>query len=104
MRSATTSLFYQIKNHPDIYVPEIKETDFFCYHFNDGFSYWYNDLFRDKTESIVGEISPNYTSFKTNVDTPKNIYSKYPNIKLIYIMRDPIERIISEYKFYIHKK
>jgi hypothetical protein len=48
---------------------------------------------------VVGEASPNYTCFRINDNTPKNIHDIAPNVKLIYVLRDPIERLISEFKF-----
>jgi len=46
---------------------------------------------------IHGESSVNYTNFPQFKNVPKRMYSLVPEAKLIYVLRDPIERVISHY-------
>ena len=67
--------------------PDFKDTveDFGCY----------ESLF-EKTgeEAITGEASPAYMCFP---HVPKEIKSKFPKVKLIAILRDPVDRAHSHY-------
>jgi len=54
---------------------------------------WYQDLLINRLlekNTIVGEVCPQYALL--NTETLNHIFSKLPNIKVIYIIRDPIER------------
>ena len=76
---------------------KIKELDFFVEKFNwsKGVE-WYKSNFTGKAQ-IYGESSHNYTCYPFFDGVPERIYSVVPEAKLIYILRDPIKRIFSEY-------
>lgn len=97
MKGGTTSLYYYISSHPDIEPSSIKETDFFktTDDFSKGLN-WYKALWKDKG-TYTFEASPNYTKRHIFPGVPERMYSILPHIKLIYILRDPIERIVSHY-------
>jgi sulfotransferase family protein len=57
---------------------------------------WYKANFTGK-EKILGEASPSYTFYPLKKGVVKRMHSIVPNAKLIYIIRDPIERIVSHY-------
>jgi hypothetical protein len=97
MKGGTTSLYHYIASHPDIVPSSIKETNYFntiadlC----KGLS-WYKSLFRNKGKYAF-EASTNYTKRHIFPGVPERMYSILPKVKLIYILRDPIERIVSHY-------
>lgn len=97
MKSGTSSLFRYLCTHPDLVSFSIKETDFFTKdaNFSKAISY-YEDLFIGKG-NYAFEASPNYTKYHKFPGVPKRIHSVLPNIKLIYVLRNPIESIISHY-------
>ncbi len=97
MKCATTSLHYYLNLHPEISMSAIKQLDFFISELNwhKGID-WYNSNFTDKSK-IYGETSPRYTNYPFYSGVPERMYSVVPDVKLIYIIRDPIERIISHY-------
>jgi hypothetical protein len=74
-----------------------KELDFFVAerNWNRGIK-WYKSNFRGRAK-IYGESSPNYTNYPTFKNVPERIFSVLPNSKLLYIVRNPIERILSNY-------
>ena len=74
-----------------------KELNFFVHenNWNKGIE-WYKSNFTGEAE-IHGESSPRYTSYPFFGGIPERMYSIVPGAKLIYILRDPIERIISHY-------
>jgi len=60
---------------------------------------WYNSLFEQGRNKISGEITPAY-SFLSPKDI-KHIYKNYPELKIILILRNPVERAWSHIRFYI---
>jgi len=99
-RSGTTSLYYNLCNHPDIISSTEKQVNYFNYNYEKGLD-WYKSHFPDKVlinllnQNIVsGEASPEYmiTPF-----VPYRIHQQIPEIKIIIILRDPIKRAYSQY-------
>jgi hypothetical protein len=97
MKSGTTSLHRYMKMHPQIGMAEIKETNFFL---EDTYSSksveWYKSQFEGDYK-IYGEASPNYTKAHYFAGVPERMYNLVPEVKLIYLLRDPVERVISHY-------
>ena len=96
-KAGTTSLYRILSQHPDIIFPVVKETHFFCAEseYRKGLNY-YKDFFKTAcTEKILGEIDPNYMYFPA---VPRRIYdASGAQIKLIFILRNPVDRMISHY-------
>ena len=99
MKCATTTLHDQLGEQPGFFVCEPKEPYFFS---NDpvwakGMD-WYESLFADAGESdICGESSTHYTKLPTYPHTVDRMVEHIPNAKLIYVMRHPIDRLVSQY-------
>jgi len=97
MKCGTTSLHSYLAEHPQIFMSKQKELDFFIAERNWSRSIeWYRSQF--PVDSVVrGESSPNYTKFPSFPDVPERMHATIPYTKLIYVVRDPIERIVSHY-------
>lgn len=97
-RSGTTSLFKYLECHPDIFMSKIKEINFFSNekYWANGL-HWYEKHFANSDLPCVGEASTSYTSAPSLGNAPKRIKETLGNIKLIYILRDPIDRFVSHY-------
>ena len=97
MKAGTTSLHYYLNLHPEISMSKVKEPAFFIEERN-----WrkgikrYSSLFTNQT-SVVGEASTEYTKYPHFKEVPAKMHSTIPEAKLIYLVRDPIVRILSEY-------
>ncbi|MEQ9620038.1 MAG: sulfotransferase [Deltaproteobacteria bacterium] len=100
-KSGTTSLHKYLNFHPEIKMSWEKELNFFIdqpgwvSNWRKG-SGWYKSRFNSEAK-IRGESSPNYTAYPHIECIPERMHSVVPEAKLIYILRDPIERIISNY-------
>ena len=100
MKSATSSLYRYLESHRDIFMSQVKEPMHFSReenwsHGNDK----YLKLFADATdEAYVGEGSTEYTKLPFREGVAKRLYNFNSQSRLIYIMRDPYERIVSQYK------
>ena len=57
---------------------------------------WYEKHFNGKTP-VRGEASPNYTFYPIWDGVPERMHSVIPKAKLIYILRDPVRRMVAEY-------
>ncbi len=97
MKCGTTSLHRYLDLHPDICMSQTKELDFFIEEkkWSKGLT-WYESNFMQPNK-VIGESSPNYSKYPFFSRVPERMYKIIPNTKLIYIIRDPIERIKSHY-------
>jgi len=97
VKCGTTSMHYYLGLHPQISMSREKEPNFFIRELNwDKGIEWYKSNFTGKAR-IHGESSARYTNYPFSRGVPERMYSVVPEAKLIYILRDPIERIISDY-------
>ena len=95
-RSATTALYYLLIQHPQVFLPSLKETRFFTQDFEKGSSWYEKKYYSGVThETAVGDISPVYL---VDDRCPQRIHDTLgPDIKLIFMLRDPVERAYSHY-------
>ena len=98
MKCGTTSLHHYLNAHPEIAMTEAKETNFFLDEGNWHRGYgWYASLFAGGTP-IRGEASPVYTALPQFAETVAlRIAQSIPDAKLVYMVRDPLPRAISDY-------
>ena len=95
-KSGTTWLHLCLSEHPDIFLPNAKELHYFSYdsRYEKGPA-WYENFFpKDSTQLAIGEVSPSYLSSEA---APERIYQYNPEMKLVCILRNPIERAYSHY-------
>lgn len=96
MRCATTSLYEILRAHPDFEVTSVKESDFFLrQEFKGGLNAFKKLVTR--FDLPIVDISPNYSNTDLWPGTAARIHQTNPSAKLIYIVRDPVERAISAY-------
>ena len=93
MKSGTTSLYRNLQLHPKIGMSKLKELHYFSRHFDRPLE-WYANQFTDE-KPVNGDITPGYSWAHIFPDVAERIYKTIPDVKLIYIVRDPIDRIIS---------
>jgi hypothetical protein len=100
MKAGTTSLYHYLRAHPEIFMPPVKELDFFAREPREGRGLdWYAGQFSGAGRAIaIGEASTMYTKYPRFPGTPDRIATSIPDAKLIYLVRDPIERIRSHYR------
>ena len=97
MKCATTSLHYYLSLHPEIFMPKIKELGYFIAELNwSRGADWYLSHFNSDTP-VRGETTPGYTVYPCFAGVPERMHALIPDAKLVYIVRDPIDRIISQY-------
>ena len=101
-KSGTTTLYQYLCRHPQIYMSTPKEPDFFSIDPNYARRMdWYSSLFNEaKANQICGEASTTYSRWHQHPKAAERIAQALPNVKLIYIMRHPIDRAFS---FYVYR-
>lgn len=93
-KAATSWLYKCLDEHPDTFVPRVKEIDFFSKHYYRGFD-WYSSHFDNHSEERAAiDISPTYM---IDPGVPARVQSCIPETKLIFCLRNPIERAYSHY-------
>jgi hypothetical protein len=101
MKSGTTSLHRYLDAHPQVFMSRPKEVNFFNspQNWRRGVS-WYGRHFAGVPEGVVakGEASTNYSKHPEFPGVPARIATVMPSVKLIYVLRDPVERMISHYR------
>ncbi|PSB03071.1 sulfotransferase family protein [Merismopedia glauca] len=99
MKSATSTLHEQLAAQPGIFMSSPKEPNFFSDEpqYAKGMS-WYTSLFKDAAVGdLCGESSTHYTKLPTYPKTVTRIWEHIPDVKMIYVMRHPIDRLVSQY-------
>ncbi len=96
-KAGTTSLHEYLALHPQIFMSKTKELSFFDEHnrWRLGID-WYKSNF-DAAFPINGESSPQYARYPQTKGVPERIKTVLGSPKLIYAIRDPVERILSDY-------
>lgn len=102
-KTGTTSLHHYLGQHPEIAMSEKKELRFFSHeHVWSRGVPWYESQFAGVAK-VHGETSPAYSQYPRFPDVPRRIHDLVPDVKLIYLVRDPIERLVSHYTFSVAK-
>ncbi len=99
-KSGTTSLHYYLDQHPDIFMSYPKDPFFFQ---RDNWRErieWYESLF-PKPAPVRGESSPSYSAYPVERDVPQRVQELIPDTKTIYVVRDPIDRIVAQYSQHV---
>jgi len=93
IKGGTTTLSAYLRQHPEVFMIP-REVHFFSIKYSFGLK-WYESRFQGYTnQKIFGEKSPEYMLSKA---ISKRIFNNLPNIKLIFILRNPVERAYSHY-------
>jgi hypothetical protein len=101
MKAGTTSLHEYLSEHPQIFMSRTKEPDFFAEELNWGRGLsWYEQQFAHAENPViaVGESSTAYSKHPELSGVPARIAKLLPDVRLIYLVRHPIERIRSHYQ------
>jgi hypothetical protein len=127
-KAGSTWLYQQLDSHPDFWMPPVKELHYFdqlsrvqragrprCRDERDsrfleqlenlsaesGINLRnYGRLFESTTRLLSGDISPNYSTLGDEVI--RQIVEYFPNLRVIYLARDPVERVWSHLSMEVH--
>jgi hypothetical protein len=97
-KSGTTSLFHYLRPHPRIYLPPEKEISFFSNEewFARGWDEFVGEFFGGAPADVQwGKVTPHYMAYP---HVPKRIFDLMPKVKLIALLRNPVDRAFSHYR------
>lgn len=99
MKCATSTLHEQLAMQPGMFMSELKEPNFFSddKKYSKGWQWYLSHFAEAKTTEICGESSTHYTKLPTYPKTVERISQHLPKAKFIYVMRHPIDRLVSQY-------
>jgi hypothetical protein len=99
-KAGTTSLHRYLSGHPEVGVANAKEVHYFSVRFNNVMD-WYRAHFPIEGEaSIVMESSHSYLFHPF---APKRVHAALPEVKLIALLRNPIDRAYSQHQMNFRK-
>lgn len=109
-KSGTTSVHHYLDRHPEISMAApsesrhvadndavAKEMRFFWREDWHKRMSWYCAHFADMTTPVRGEATPAYSAHPFHPGVAERIHSVAPDARLLYMVRDPIDRIVSHY-------
>lgn len=103
-KAGTTPLYKYMSQHPQISIPPGKEVSFFSDDkiYSKGYEWYLQQISVGKKEnSLIGTVTPQYMMGQNETFTEtvaKRIKKTCPEVKIIAILRDPIDRAFSQYK------
>ena len=105
MKSGTTTLFRWLESLDDVWLPAVKEPDFFSDEkvWSRGME-WYRSLFAMASPGdLTGEASVEYTDPGVADTVAARIAATMPGVKLVCLLRDPIDRLRSHYRHEVQR-
>ncbi|HEX7049631.1 MAG TPA: sulfotransferase [Longimicrobiales bacterium] len=106
-KSGTTSLHYYLDAHPEVCMSSVKEPGYFVPEIT-AFpkdEAWYRGLFAGADGAkVIGESSTHYSKLPIYQGVPERIARFNPDARFIYLMRDPIDRAISQYWHHVKQR
>ncbi|MEM7590561.1 MAG: sulfotransferase [Cyanobacteria bacterium P01_A01_bin.83] len=121
-KSGTTTLYHYLKQHPQVYMNPVKETNFFAFEgkkidftglkVTDSIKSYQKeiitnlDLYKKQFDGVnqeiaIGESCPSYLYIP---QAAENIKYYTPQAKLIIILRDPVERAYSNFLHHMRER
>ncbi|WP_231934389.1 sulfotransferase domain-containing protein [Botrimarina colliarenosi] len=101
-KCGTTTLYQHLQRHPDVFMSTPKEPSFFSRdeRYRNGLES-YCELFAGAADhQRCGEASTTYTRWPTFPNTVDRLADAAPHVKLLYLVRNPVDRL---YSFYAHR-
>lgn len=94
MRSGTTALTHWLKQHPDVYMPPVKEIHYFDQHYDQGAG-WYRRQFAGAGAArVCGESTPAYLYL---AEARRRMVHDLPDARFVVSLRNPADRAWSHH-------
>lgn len=100
-KAGTTSVYHYLDAHPDVHMSEPKEP-FYFYHADRATLEEYSERYFGEYdgEHAVGEGT---TGYMGHPEVPARIAQEIPDARLIFLLRNPIDRAYSEYWYHLQR-
>jgi sulfotransferase family protein len=99
MKAGTDSLWEYLRAHPQVFMSEPKEIDFFVEELNwvRGIPWYESHFVQAGGAKVIGEASTSYSKWPLHNGVPGRLASVIPDVRLVYLVRHPLDRIQSHY-------
>ncbi len=95
-KAGTTSLYLYLANHSEIQPSATKEAHFFNMSYDRGIAYYHSIFPLQLDKRFTFDATPDYIDHPL---VPSLCSKHYPNIKLVLLLRDPVDRAFSHFNF-----
>jgi len=108
-KAGTTALWRYLASHPRLHLPPSKEAAFFSHDppFSRGFEWYLAEFFEGApADALWGTATPQYMMGSATADVPevaRRIARQVPEVRLISLLRDPIDRARSQHQMSTHR-
>jgi hypothetical protein len=103
MKAGTTTLATHLDGHPEVFMSRPKEPQFFSQRWDRGLE-WYEQLFEKAGDAVArGEASTTYTKLPMHPEAADRMAAIIPDARLIYLVRDPVDRMRSHWLHRVHE-
>lgn len=93
-KTASTWFYYCFKEHPEIFVPHTDAIHYFTVNYYRGID-WYAQWFaKADNQKMIGDTTCSYIR---DPKAPERIYNFNPEAKIIFSLRNPVNRAFSQY-------
>ncbi|WP_051411037.1 sulfotransferase [Synechococcus sp. CC9616] len=92
-KGGTTTLHQLLASHPQVFLPACKEVHYFDLNHKRPVEWYAHHFDKAGKDQHCGEITPFYLY---HPEAPRRIKALLPNVKLIVLLRDPVERALSQ--------
>jgi hypothetical protein len=99
-KCGTTTLAHLLDQHPDVFITQPKEPNFFSYDaiYAQGWE-WYESLYEKGRDQVArGDASVSYSMEEYETAVCERISGYVPDVRVIYIARNPFKRLESVYR------
>lgn len=96
-KAGSTSLHNYLNEHPHIFGSKEKELMYFTSRFDRGVEWYKSNFPVQDGVKIYFETTPQYTFRDEIAGVPERIFEFDPDMKLMYIVREPLSRIVSHF-------
>jgi hypothetical protein len=99
-KGGTSTLYASLSTHPEVEGAQKKELHFFDRHYEDGIENYRRQFPKLERGQITGEATPYYIFHPL---APERVARTLPDVKLIAVLRNPVERAYSQYHSEVRK-
>jgi hypothetical protein len=103
-KAGTTSLWQYLRGHPRLFLPRGKEAPFFIFRSSarpgEFDAFMHRNFAGAPVAALLGKVTPDYMLGRGELDVEmvvERIAQALPEVKIVVLLRDPIERAISNY-------
>jgi hypothetical protein len=94
---AGSSWIYEIlREHPEVFVPAAKDLQFFDSYYQKGLDWYCGQFHNARNAKAIGEVSHDYFLAQSSA---YRIAYHLPEVKIIACLREPVDKILSSYRF-----